>query len=584
MASMSRLGRLSLDLKIAVVLLVLLVILAGLQYRWTGEVSRAERERMQASLIQAVARFTDDFDRELARAFFHFFIDPRAPGASPLEAGSAERFRRWRMEAPYPELVQDLFLVERRGGATSLLRLDPDSGEFAPAEWPKDFDSLQKRLEAGEPGRPSALAAEVPALVIPAGRFDDHDLPHSPDRIVLRLSERFIVGELLPDLTHRYFGGVEGLDYVVAVIDREDRSRIVYQTEPLPAGFLESADLRGGLFSLRGGGPPRPPGERTERAGPRPRPSAFFRRGFSRRFPGGPPEGAERGWEVVVRHRSGSLETAVARARWRNLGVSLGILALLGASMVLLFISTRRARQLARQQMDFVAGVSHELRTPLAVMRSAAQNLAEGAVDDRKRTAEYGALIEKEGQRLSDLVDQVLEFAALQSDRQAYAFESLTVPAIVEAALASCEPLIHEEDIVLEKTIAPELPRVQGDASALRQAVQNLVVNAINYGGSERWVGLSVSSNGTEPKEVLIRVSDRGPGIDPEDLPHLFEPFYRGREASRARRRGSGLGLSLVQRILAAHRGRVSVESLAGRGSAFTLHLPAEGGGGEERA
>jgi signal transduction histidine kinase len=274
----------------------------------------------------------------------------------------------------------------------------------------------------------------------------------------------------------------------------------------------------------------------------------------------------------------------VARARWRNLGVSLGILALLGASMVLLFISTRRARQLARQQMDFVAGVSHELRTPLAVMRSAAQNLAEGAVDDRKRTAEYGALIEKEGQRLSDLVDQVLEFAALQSDRHAYSFESLTVPAIVEAALASCEPLIHEEDIVLEKTIAPELPRVQGDASALRQAVQNLVVNAINYGGSERWVGLSVSSNGTEPKEVLIRVSDRGPGIDPEDLPHLFEPFYRGREASRARRRGSGLGLSLVQRILAAHRGRVSVESLAGAGSAFTLHLPAEGGRSEARA
>ncbi len=149
---------------------------------------------------------------------------------------------------------------------------------------------------------------------------------------------------------------------------------------------------------------------------------------------------------------------------------------------------------------------------------------------------------------------------------------------VVDAALAAAEPLIKEQGIRVERRIAGELPPVKADASALSQAVVNLIVNAVKYGGRGQWVGVSADREGSKPAGVAITVSDRGPGIDEADFPHIFEPFYRGREAAVAGRGGSGLGLSLVRRIVETHGGRVTVESRPGRGSTFTVHLPADAG------
>jgi two-component system sensor histidine kinase SenX3 len=119
------------------------------------------------------------------------------------------------------------------------------------------------------------------------------------------------------------------------------------------------------------------------------------------------------------------------------------------------------------------------------------------------------------------------------------------------------------------------LPSAKADAAALSRAIQNLLSNAAKYGGGSRWIGLSAESVKTaDGEEVQIKVSDRGMGIAPSEQERIFEPFYRGKEAQTAQIHGNGLGLSLVKHIITAHGGRVSVESKAGQGSVFTLHLP----------
>ena len=146
----------------------------------------------------------------------------------------------------------------------------------------------------------------------------------------------------------------------------------------------------------------------------------------------------------------------------------------------------------------------------------------------------------------------------------------------MHAAIDSALPLLGPDSVNVHREIAPDLPPVIGDEAALRSAVQNLVANAVKYGGADRWVGIraeQVKDHGRS--EVRITVSDHGPGIPPDELPRIFDPFYRGGDALARQIHGNGLGLSLVKRIVAAHGGQVTVSTRAGAGSAFTISLPA---------
>jgi signal transduction histidine kinase len=280
-----------------------------------------------------------------------------------------------------------------------------------------------------------------------------------------------------------------------------------------------------------------------------------------------------------VQHQSGSLEAAVAHLRRRNLGVSFGILLLLTVSVGLLAATSRRAHRLAEQQMEFVAGVSHELRTPVAVIRSAAENLSHGVVDGGDRVKRYGHLLETEARRLGEMVERVLQYAGIEAGLAAGARVSLAPSEIIEGAIESSLPMLEPERINIEREFAPNLPTVLGDGIALRSAVQNLIANAAKYGGRDRWIGIKTEQAEHRRKsEVRITVSDHGQGIPAAELPHIFDPFYRGADAVARQIHGNGLGLSLVRQIVAAHGGRVTVTTRAGVGSSFTIALPAEPG------
>jgi signal transduction histidine kinase len=423
---------------------------------------------------------------------------------------------------------------------------------------------------------------------------------------IIALDADYISRELIPELAGRHFGDSAG-EYTIAVTKRGRADQVVYCSDAgVPAPALAGGDVTAGFFKIlfeetnrfyftqlrrhdvNAPAQLKPPLNRhriiivgaealksdkgagdavLQRLPLEPGAEDVTRTPLNRNN-----EGA---WQLVVKHRAGSLEAAVTATRRRNLAISFGILLLLGASVGFIVLSSRRAQRLATQQMEFVAGVSHELRTPLAVICSAAENLADGVIDSRDQIKRYGGLIRDEGRRLTGMVEQVLEFAGAQSGRKNYELRTTELTQVIEDAITACHLQLAEGDFEIERKIAPNLSTVKADAPALSRAIQNLLSNAMKYSGDSRWIGLSAEPvKMIDGEEVQIRVSDRGLGIAPSEQERVFEPFYRGKEAQAAQIRGNGLGLSLVKHILAAHGGRVSVESKGGQGSVFILHLP----------
>ena len=593
-------------------LLLLLLILAAFQYRWLEEVRRADRDKSRKVLHAAVTRFADDFDRELTRAFL--FFQAASPRSEDFE-GFARRYERWRAVAPTPDLVRDVYLA-RRGTeeAFDVARLDPEEGTFVAGQWPAEMEDLASRLgnlrrhPRGEgPGGFPFLADDVPALILPmfgGPPIDESERPRgsgaNPERrggpppgtrgfVVVQLDLEIIRDVMLAQLYEQHLR--EGPGYDVRIWSLTDQ-RIIFEQGstggPIAPG---EGDAGVGLFGLlppeklgtlepeaglRRRGEPEAEAPRRPRR-PRMGDAHFYHRIY--RFISTEESGR---WRLEAIHPAGSLDASVARAHRRNLGISFGILLILGASLVLILGSTRRQQELARQQLDFVAGVTHELLTPLAAMRSAGQNLADGVVSKPDQVQRYGRLVDDEGRRLSNMVGQVLEFARMRSGHAAYTLERTALAPLVHAALAEYAPVLEEKGVQVELDLEDDLPDVMADAAALRRAVQNLIANAVKYGEKEAWIGLRAVAGGPQASEIRLSVEDHGPGIASADLPRLFEPFYRGRNGASEAIPGSGLGLSLIKHIVDGHGGRVTVETRQGEGSTFTLHLPAASDGAAE--
>jgi signal transduction histidine kinase len=287
---------------------------------------------------------------------------------------------------------------------------------------------------------------------------------------------------------------------------------------------------------------------------------------------------AGQNWQLLVKHRTGSVSTAVTEFRRRNLAISFGILMVLGVSAVSIVVSSSRARRLGQLQMEFAAGVSHELRTPLTVIQAAAHNLGSGVVRDREGIEEYAGIVRSEARRLTDMVEQVMAYTETQSGRKRYELGPVDVRDVVEAALRNMSTVLGEGNARVQKDIAEDLPPVWADAPALIRCLQNLLSNAVKYGRDQQSAHIKVearhiSGSGSSGR-VELSVTDRGPGVPEGDVRHLFEAFYRGSNA-RTNTPGNGLGLHLVDRIMEAQGGSVTYERAAEGGAKFTLVLQA---------
>lgn len=586
-------------------LLVLLPAFAALQYRWVGQISLSERDRMQRNVRVAAIQFRGDFDGEIARAALTLHVGP----ATARDGGSerySDTFDTWVNRAAYPQIVANVFIIDAEGSELRLRRWDVGTHTFVPAEWSAALaawrPALQRDLEEFRSGRVptrrNGFRDQEGLMAAPLrnrGPFQPGSRLEAVAPVfglsVIELDLRFIKQQLLPELAQRHFTHPDGDAYRVAVVTNDEMRRVVFRSHQDAPSDPQRADAAEPLFEIRGpvfgrnnDGPPggrhgpnadapRVPGNNARDERPQGRESRTDRRDDDR---GRGRDDDDSRWRMLVQHPSGSLEAAVAGVRRRNLAISFGTLLLLSVSVALLSLSSRRAQRLAKQQMEFVAGISHELRTPVAVIRSAAENLAQGVVGSADKVKRYGQMIEGESRRLGEMVERVLQYAGIESGLGLGTRAPLVAAEIIETAIDSTLPLLGPDTVTVHREIAPDLPPVLGDAAALRSAVQNLIANAVKYGGSDRWVGVRAEqTRERRRREIRITVTDHGDGIPASELPHIFEPFYRGTDAVARQIHGNGLGLSLVKRIVAAHGGRVTVTTRPGAGSAFTIVLPA---------
>ncbi len=541
-----------------------LIAVAVLQYRWIGQVSEAEQQRMRVGLASAVNQFRLQFSNEIQRLTILFQPDPAV--LLNRDWKNYGEYSRLVWDGATPGLVHNIYIAL----PDQLLKLNRATGTFETTSWSPSMAAVRAHLRPGLISRPFAwtLVWEVPFLIQPLDRAVHVLIELNPEALRAEVAE----------LASRYFGGTGVFDYQVAVVSGQ---HLVYQSDPrLTIASFAHPDARAGL--LRG-----PEAFRPEDALPRPPVDEMLRPPLP--APGPPPPRARRGttpvlvgvgpmnWELLVKHREGSLQAAVAALRWRNLAIGSGTLVLLAVSVALIMVSSRRAQRLARLQIDFVAGVSHELRTPLSVICSAGDNLADGIAVDAKQ---YGELIRTQGRNLTDLVDQIMQFAGMERGRLRYELRPAQIEDVVDNALEQAGPLIKESGFSVIKSFEQHLPAVMADTAALSQVIENLIHNAIKYSGENRRLAIIATKEQTCGKtEVQILIEDKGIGISREDLPHVFEPFYRGEASRSSQIHGTGLGLYMVREAVQAMGGSVTVRSSPGNGSAFTIHIPVASGG-----
>lgn len=604
----------------AVVLAVVLPALAVTQYVWLTRLGQWQQRRtlqlLQAGADRLAAEFDDALEpwqsafqmlsfTELGTAAGPATASEPGAAAGPPAVADAERaaqlasaWRRAAEKSPLParELVRRVFWLEPAAdGGLAAREFLPERESLQACAWPPELAALQESLGrssgavALSPGRIGLrLVGEALVLLVPHQVIAPPGEPSRTAWVALLLNRELLTGRLLPDLVRRYFAGDEAPDVQAAVVCGADPPALLYASEPglTPGDFVRrdaSAELlrarRQALLVVRAPAPnaatAAPPAAVTSApAATNAEIAAGTRAPVVAPSPLPPQD-----WLLLVRHRAGSVEAWVRGARTRNLLAGAGILLALAASVIVLLAAAARARRLARLQMEFIRGVSHELRTPLAVISSAGENLADAVVGDPDRTREYGRMIHREGRRLGRMVDRVLQFARLRAEPAGQVRRSLAVADLIAEALETYRLEIAERGAAVRTEAAPDLPRIRGDREAVVAALENLISNALKYGGDagEVTVRAAAASLAGRPA-VEIAVSDRGPGIPESEWARVLEPFVRGRAARERQVKGSGLGLSLVRDVAAAHGGQVRIEAGPGGGARVVLALPAATG------
>ncbi len=277
-------------------------------------------------------------------------------------------------------------------------------------------------------------------------------------------------------------------------------------------------------------------------------------------------------WKLALGYKNTTIEQLARDNFTKNLLLTLLLLSILILGIILTLRATSREMKLAEAKSTFVSNVSHELKTPLALIRLFAETLELGRIKNAEKAHEYHRIINSESRRLTQLINNILDFSKIEAGRKEYQFVESDVAEVVEEVLKSYEYQITSDGFELTTDIASDLPPASIDRDAISQAVLNLVNNAVKYSDDVKKISVRVRRR---DGFVAIEVADSGIGIPRSEQEKIFEKFYRVSTGLVHDTKGSGLGLALVKHIVEAHKGKIQVESATGRGSRFTILIPA---------
>jgi signal transduction histidine kinase len=550
-----------------ILLAILCTVLAALQYRWTAQVAAGEQLRLKSNLDSRLELLRRSFNDRIDSACLAFVPSSSDFARQSAEDAYLEKYRS--QHKAQQDIVESIALAVPQGDDLLLFVPDADGHHFVETAWPSDWTATHDELFArANGGHPGASRPQIPTLrTVPHfGREEEGRLGRTvareQDWLILKLNDAYIARTLIPEMLNAYLSVSGKLDYDAQVVVNQIPFAPLYESQSRAASrnvWIPDASVA--LLEMN---PPTMAFSNVQRATASP-PSPPL------------PTRASGLWLLRVHPHAGSLEAIVAGARRRNIALSVGLLLLILATVASLVRSSRRERQMAELQMNFVEGVSHELRTPLTVIRTAAFNLRGNLAQRPEQVARYGALIQTESEKLTALVEQVLRYGSARFGRVIAKRSPVAIDALIESSLHSSRLGPQSANLNIEKKIARDLPLVLADPEALEHVLQNLFENAVKYGTeSSNWIGIFAArapANG-EPA-VEIRVADHGPGIPQEEREHIFDSFYRGRRAMQDQIHGTGLGLTLAKKIMEAHGGTIAVKSDPSEGTEFIIRIPA---------
>jgi len=481
----------------------------------------------------------------LALSVMSFYSVPRQAEALKINLYKRAEKTLWYVEKDLETSARNKALEAARAvGTERLLEGRPEVVDAALREAgidPDNFESL--RLEAGSLLRPGAAAARDKELdILRQALASVEGVPASldEDAVALTSGESEAMGVLRFRYACRYAHGELIREYFEKEFSNPDQTFVVRVAEPNGKVLYETAPTPDDKFELKW-----------------PMKSASFR-----------------GLNLMLRSREQTIEQAIQRFSATKIAMIAFIDLMLGAGLFLVYSNVRRELHLSRLKSDFVANVSHELKTPLALIRLFAETLELGRVPSEEKARQYYRVINKESQRLTTLINNILDFSRIEAGRKEYRFARTDPARVIHEVVDAYRFQIEQQGFALEVEVADDLPELEIDREAVSQALINLVNNAIKYSADHRRIRIAALRSGDQ---VRLSVSDSGIGIAKAEHRKIFEKFYRAEHSLVHETKGSGLGLSLVQHIMDAHGGSVDVDSAPGRGSTFTLAFPVKG-------
>lgn len=538
-------------------------------------------------------RFAEDFDNELT-IIYKNFKQPALLTGDHLAKNLAAAMDMVNQQARFPDLIKKIYVVninpDQDLNISGFFRSDTS---LVPQQWPEDFLFLKKKFESS-PYLETLIAlchgptlGETPFIVIHLipGSLINLSRHQNDSFLIIELDKNILVNQFLPQLTNQYFS-VDGEPVYQVGIFRESTSENVFFRSSNkdknyflenPVYTLDIGNWRTDKFMVAATkivmtDTIKSQNSRTLKIQTNNRISIEMiendakqvKDSFNFLISNITP------WRLYVKHSGGDLESVISRSRTQNLLVSYIIILLLGVSVSLLFSSFKKSQKMTRQQIEFVAGLTHELRTPLASIRSAAENIKDGIIKSPDQLKKYARLIYDEDVRLTKMIEQSLQLTGLTNG-----VEKVRKDVSLKDLFDEILDEIDRDARNLINLKAEKSPVVSADPIGLKIVIRNLLSNALKYNQNHEMIETGYYF---EPKKAqhILYFRDNGPGIDEEDLPFIFDPFFRGRNARESLVQGSGIGLSLVRKIVDDHNGRIEVKNGPGRGCTFLVSIPNE--------